>query len=251
MAGSEKVIDVRSLANNDEIKAAVALQKSIWGFDDIELLPVRIFVTAQKIGGQAFGAFDQAKLVGFGLAIPGIKHTDGSAYLHSHIVGVAPEYRDYGVGRKMKLWQRDDALSRGVELMEWTFDPLEIKNAYFNIERLGAIVRRFVRNQYGVTSSHLHGGLPTDRNVAEWWMSSDRVNAILAGSPLPRPEIQARIQVPIEIAQIRSREPKRARTIQSEISAQFERHFERGLAVVGFERTPEHGTYLLAPYKPK
>jgi predicted GNAT superfamily acetyltransferase len=250
LAGSEKVIDVRSLANNDEIKAAVALQKSIWGFDDIELLPVRLFVTAQKIGGQAFGAFDADKLVGFGLAIPGVKPGGGS-YLHSHIVGVAPEYRDYGIGRMMKLWQRDEALARGLALMEWTFDPLEIKNAYFNLERLGAIVRRFVRNQYGVTSSHLHGGLPTDRCIAEWWLSSERVTAILAGSPLPRAEPEARIAVPIDIAEIRTREPKRARGIQSEISAQFERYFQRGLAVIGFERTPQHGAYLLAPYQPK
>lgn len=250
MAAGQKLIEIRPLAQTEEVKAAVALQQSIWGFDDIELLPVRLFVTAQKIGGQAFGAFDGEKLVGFCLAIPGIK-PGGRAYLHSHMVGVAPEYRDYGIGRMIKLRQREDALARSIDLMEWTFDPLEIKNAYFNIERLGAIVRRYVRNQYGVTSSRLHGGLPTDRCFAEWWLGSDRVGSVLAGNPPPRPEIEARITVPAGFAEIRIREPKRAKLIQSEISAQFEKHFERGLAVIGFDRTPEHGAYLFAsPKKP-
>ena len=94
------------------------------------------------------------------------------------MLGVMKEYRDAGVGRMLKLEQRKDALARGIELMEWTFDPLEIKNAYFNMERLGAIVRRFVLNQYGTTSSKLHAGLPTDRCIAEWWLASPRVAAI-------------------------------------------------------------------------
>ena len=110
------------------------------------------------------------------------------------MLGVMKEYRDAGVGRMLKLEQRKDALARGIELMEWTFDPLEIKNAYFNIERLGAIVRRFVLNQYGTTSSKLHGGLPTDRCVAEWRLASPRVKAILDGkAPQRLPREAARL----------------------------------------------------------
>ncbi len=82
-----------------------------------------------------------------------------------------------GLGRQLKLRQRDDALARGIDLIEWTFDPLELKNAYFNIERLGAIVRRYVRNQYGISTSRLHGGMPTDRCVAEWIGSRARRSA--------------------------------------------------------------------------
>ena len=81
--------------------------------------------------------------------------------------------------------QRDDALARGIQLIEWTFDPMELKNAFFNIERLGAIVRRYAENQYGITASPLHGGLPTDRCYAEWWIDSPRVRAVLAGQPDP------------------------------------------------------------------
>ena len=110
--------------------------EEIWGFADIELLPVRLFVVATKVGGQAFGAYDGDRMVGF---LPGDSRHEArrQVYLHSHMLGVLPEYRDTGMGRMLKLRQREDALARGIELMEWTFDPLEIKNAYFNMERLG------------------------------------------------------------------------------------------------------------------
>ena len=165
------MIEIGPLTAHTEFRDAVRLQQDIWGFDDIELLPLRLFVVASKIGGQAFGAFDGGRMIGFCLAIPGLK-PGGKSYLHSHMLGVLPEYRDSGIGRRLKLAQRDEALARGIDLIEWTFDPLEIKNAYFNIERLGAIVRRYVPNQYGITSSPLHGGLPTDRCIAEWWIAS-------------------------------------------------------------------------------
>ena len=238
------MIEIRALSTNNEFAQAVDLQKRIWNFADIELLPVRLFVVANKVGGHSFGAYDDDRMVGFLLAIPGIKHgADG--YLHSHMLGVLPEYRDRGLGRIMKLRQRDDAISRRIELVEWTFDPLEIKNAFFNMERLGAIVRRYVENQYGTTSSPLHGGLPTDRCTAEWWVSSDRVKAILAGEPPDRSGVEERIEVPNDIAEIRRSDPKCAREIQKAIAAQFHRHLDRDLAVIGFERTEKAGVYLL------
>ncbi|HWZ30869.1 MAG TPA: GNAT family N-acetyltransferase [Bryobacteraceae bacterium] len=237
------MIEIRALHNHDEFVEAVRLQQLIWGFEEVELLPVRLFVTATKVGGQAFGAFDGGNMVGFCLAIPGIKAKD-KPYLHSHMLGVLKDYRDAGVGRMLKLEQRREALSRGIELMEWTFDPLEIKNAYFNMERLGAIVRRFVLNQYGTTSSKLHAGLPTDRCIAEWWLASPRVKSILAGEKLPQSEIVARISVPSDIYTIKETDPTRAREIQKRVSDQFLQHFSKGLAVTGFERTQESGTYL-------
>lgn len=256
MAGSETGIEIRPLAEIAEFRDAVDLQKRIWGFEEIELLPVRLFVVATKVGGQAFGAFDTAgsgekgRMVAFLLAIPGVKR-DGSPYLHSHMLGVMKEYRDHGLGRKLKLAQRTDALERGFKLIEWTFDPLEIKNAFFNIERLGAVVRRFVFNQYGTTSSTLHGGLPTDRCIAEWHVASERVESILGGKPASHSEVQARIAVPSDIGEIKSRDPKAAREIQSKLGQQFEQHFRAGLAVVGFERGENEGAYLLAPWDSK
>jgi predicted GNAT superfamily acetyltransferase len=126
-AGQEEGnIEIRQLRGLDELNEAVRLQKEIWGFADIELLPLRLFVVAQKVGGQTLGAFDGGRMVGFLLAIPGLKQ--GAMYLHSHMMGVLPEYRNRGVGRRLKLAQREEALSRGIRLIEWTFDPLELKN---------------------------------------------------------------------------------------------------------------------------
>lgn len=239
------MIEVRPLSTLDEFTEAVGLQKEIWGFEDLELLPLRLFVVANKVGGLSWGAFDGGRMIGFCIAIPGLK-VGGRTYWHSHMMGVVGEHRNSGVGRALKLRQRQDAIARGIQLVEWTFDPLEIKNAYFNIERLGAVVRRYVLNQYGTTTSHLHGGLPTDRCVAEWWISSGRVKALLAGAPLERPRIETRIETPFDIDAIRKRDLARAREIQRRMSDQFVAHFKNGLMVVGVERTERAGVYLLA-----
>ena len=242
------MIEIRALTAHPEFQDAVKLQQQIWGFEEIELLPLRLFVVASKVGGQVFGAFDGPRMIGFCLAIPGLK-AGGKSYLHSHMLGVLPEYRDQRVGRRLKLAQRDEALGRGIDLIEWTFDPLEIKNAFFNVERLGAIVRRYVFNQYGTTTSHLHGGLPTDRCIAEWWIGSPRAQAIIAGGPFERNPIEVRIAIPAEIAGIRVEDPKRAREIQQQASDQFQVAFDRRLAVIGFEKSNQAGTYLLGKWE--
>ena len=155
------MIEIRQLTQLEEFATVVRLQREIWGFDDVELLPQRLFVVADKIGGQILGAFDNGKMVAFCLGIPGLK-AGGKYYIHSHMMGVLAPYRNSGLGRRLKFEQRLWALGHDVDLIEWTFDPLQLKNAFFNIERLGVIVRRYVHNQYGTTSSALHGGLPTD-----------------------------------------------------------------------------------------
>jgi len=241
-------IQVRALVEQDQLAEAVRLQQQIWGFQELELIPVRLFVVATKIGGHAFGAYDGARMVGFALALPGLK-TDGRSYLHSHMLGVLPNYRNAGVGRMLKLEQRREAMARGIELMEWTFDPLELKNAYFNIERLGAIVRRYVFNQYGTTTSHLHGGLPTDRCVAEWWLASPRVEAILRGEVDWRPHIEGRVSLPATIGEMRAMEPLRARAVQRRIGDELTEGFRHGLAVIGLERSAGAGTYLLGKWQ--
>ena len=164
----------------DELKACVDLQKEVWNFDDVDIVPLRLFVVSQKIGGQVIGAFSGDVLVGFAFSIPGSRN--GHSYLHSHMLAVRESFRNYGLGRKLKLAQRDDAIAHGFDLLEWTFDPLEIKNAYLNLVKLGAITRRYSVNHYGLSSSPLQGGLPTDRLVAEWWLRSKRVVNLLDGS---------------------------------------------------------------------
>jgi predicted GNAT superfamily acetyltransferase len=168
-------IVIRKCHELDELRSCVSLQKEVWNFSDAELIPLRMFVVAEKIGGQVIGAFEDDQMIGFALAIPGTR--DGHPYLHSQMVGVREGYRNSGLGRRIKWFQRDDTLSRSFELMEWTFDPLEIKNAYLNIEKPGRL-RRYHVNQYGLTTSPLQGGLPSDRLIAEWWLNSRRVRRL-------------------------------------------------------------------------
>ncbi len=250
-------VTIRKCEALEEMQACFALQKEVWEFSDAELVPVRLFVVANKIGGQVIGAFvhsngenDSAvELIGFALAIPGVRN--GHAYLHSQMLAVREQYRNGGLGRRMKLYQREDALARGFELMEWTFDPLEIKNAYLNIEKLGAIARRYSVNQYGITSSPLQGGLPSDRLVAEWWMTSQRVEAVLADAPVATFECRARIDVPAEIYEWKSAADTRAQalTVQKRNRENFLAAFSGGLSVLGYERDARgDGQFLLGEW---
>jgi len=239
-------IVVRPCRGLDEMRACVALQKEVWNFSDAELVPLRLFVVAEKIGGQVIGAFQGRELVGFALALPGVRGS--RVYLHSQMLAVREQYRNSGLGRRLKLCQRDDALGRGIELMEWTFDPLEIKNSYLNLERLGAIARRYTRNQYGITATPLQGGLPTDRLVAEWWLNSRRVETLLETGSRPRFEIVKTISVPGLIYQWKASDSTRslAKQIQEENREEFLEAFAAGLAVLGYERDSEgNGRFLL------
>lgn len=234
------MMTVRPLAGHHEYADAVHLQRMIWGWEELDLLPVRFFVVAGNIGGQVLGAFDDGFLCGFCLAIPGLQE-DGTVYLHSHMLGVLPEYRNSGAGYLLKMAQREDALSRGIALVEWTFDPLELKNAYFNLEKLGAIVRTYVPSMYGLSTSRLQAGLPTDRCVAQWHLQRER----------QRPDVVTRVSVPTDINEIKRSDPGAARRIQESIGEQLQRHFAAGLAVTGFERSEKVGSYLLSSWPSK
>jgi predicted GNAT superfamily acetyltransferase len=239
-------IEIRHCDTLDEMRKCVLLQKEVWGFNDADLVPLRIFVVAEKIGGQVIGAFNEREMAGFALALPGVK--TGRPYLHSQMLAVRKPYRDAGLGRRLKLFQREDAIHQGFELMEWTFDPLEIKNSYFNIERLGTIARRYQVNQYGDTSSRLQGGLPTDRLVAEWWLTSERVTSLLSSGRKPKAEATTRISVPAEIYQWKAAAETRtwALEVLQRNRAEFLLAFANNLAILGYERDAHgNGTFLL------
>jgi predicted GNAT superfamily acetyltransferase len=253
VAGSQASVapvEIRQLFHLEEFGAIFEMQKVIWSYEDSDLIPMRFLAVVARVGGHVFGAYDGPRMVGFCFAIPGIK-PDGRPYLHSHMLGVLPEYRNAQVGRRLKLRQRDDALERGISLIEWTFDPLELKNAFLNIAKLGAIVRVYKENQYGATTSPLHGGLPTDRCIAEWWIDSPRVQGILVGTGDPEGTpacLTERVAYPADIADLRVQDNTRAREIQQTNAGLFLDAFSRGLAVTGFTRTPSVGAYLLEPW---
>lgn len=246
-------IQIAPLTALDQFERCVDLETEIWGYSDGDLIPKRVFLLAQRIGGQVLGAFDGDIIVGFAMSLPGYR--DGRPYLHSHMLAVLPEYRNTGLGRRLKLAQRDDALARGFDLMEWTYDPLEIKNAHLNIARLGAISRRYQPNFYGPSSSPLQGGLPTDRLYAEWWLRSDRVVNLLQGESQPvdsSDAIPVRILVPRAVAEWKQdpSERPRAAALQSSNRAALEAAFQHGLAVTGYERDAQgDGQFILTPFE--
>ncbi len=240
-------VEIRSLTEISEFQACVELQQKVWGYHDLDLVPARMFVIARRTGGQVFGAFSRGQLIGYVLGLVGERQ--GRAYLHSHMLAVDPQYRDLGLGRAMKWKQREDALARGFELMEWTFDPLEIKNAYLNLQRLGAIARRYLPNYYGPSRSALQAGLPTDRLVAEWWLKSRRVRKCLAGERVDF-EVKERVVVPAEIyAWKESRDP-RAAMVQAENRKRLQAAFGRNLIALGYRRDEAgNGVFLLGAGK--
>ncbi len=237
---------IKNCSTLEEFTACLDLQREVWGFSDLELVPLRVFSLAAKIGGQVIGAWDGGTIVGFALSVPGNHRR--YPYLHSHMLGVKESYRNTGLGRRIKLFQREDAIARGFDLIEWTFDPLEIKNAYFNLERLGAIARRYNLNQYGITTSPLQGFLPTDRLVAEWWIKSKRVESLLSSGHLPgfQPELQIEVPADIYAWKASAETRNKAAEVQARNREQFLQAFANGLACLGYGRDDNgSGVFLL------
>jgi predicted GNAT superfamily acetyltransferase len=174
--------------------------------------------------------------------------TDGVVFLHSHITGVLAEYRDRGVGRALKLFQREEALVRGIRLIVWTFDPLETRNAHFNLNRLGAISRKYLTNFYGLTTSPLHRGLATDRLWAEWRLDSARVVAAVSGLGKEAETAPATIALPGELESWKLQDAAQVARVQARIRGEFAEWFARGYAVIGMRRTAQGADYLLAPW---
>jgi predicted GNAT superfamily acetyltransferase len=252
------MILIRSCSGHDELEACVQLQIETWGYDDTDIIPRKAFLVGQKIGGQVIGAFDTdlpgagpngtpESMVGFAMSLPGVKTGQKSAtgnpqpYLHSHMLAVRERYRDRGLGAQLKLEQRREALSRGIRLMEWTFDPLEIKNAHLNIHKLGVVVRSYLVNFYGVSSSRLQGGLPTDRLIAEWYLDSDRVKRALENESPATHQIEERIVIPAAVYEWKAnpKDRERALALQDENRGKFQESFSKGLAIVAFTRDPQ------------
>ena len=238
---------IRHCHGMEEFEACLRVERKVWKSSDIDVVPIPLFVVASETGGQVLGAFKGEDLVGFTLAIAGWRAR--KPFLHSHMTAVLDAQRDRGVGRRLKLYQREDALARGIGLIEWTFDPLVTKNAYFNFMRLGAIARRFLPNIYGITTSPLHGSLPTDRLVAEWHLRSPRVLRVLAGKQANAPisKRAVRITIPSNLELLRSRDSARALQIQSEVRENFVTWLGKGYVATAVLPSISGMDYILEP----
>lgn len=271
------LLTLRHCHGPEELEACVDLQRQTWGYPDIEVTPRKAFLLAQELGGQVIAAFDeQGGMAGFAMSMAALApasspNSPPQPYLHSHMLAVLPEYRNQGLGARLKLAQREDALNRGILRMTWTFDPLAAKNAYLNLHRLGAIAYRYSPDFYGVSSSRLQGGLPTDRLHAEWWLQSPRVRACvraIAGADQQQPSssngneasedrgampVKCTISLPAEIEAWKQdglcREKLEA--LQGTNRALFLDAFARGLVVTDFNKDAcGDGVFALTQWHP-
>ena len=208
-------MDIREIRGHAELRAVEELQKEVWKCSDLEVLPAIYMIAAREVGAILLGAFEGATLIGFVYGFPGFEHD--MRVIHSDLLAVRAAHRDRGIGRALKLAQREQALAQGVHRITWTFDPLQARNAYLNFERLGVTADRYLRDFYGETTSPLHAG-GTDRLWVTWHLDG-------------RPTFERTSQ---RVA-IRSREETRE---------SFERAFAAGLIATGFDR--ERSEYVMA-----
>jgi chorismate synthase len=244
-------IQIRDLKTQAELHACVELQRETWGANFSETVPPAILQVAQYVGGISAGAFDEKnEMVGFVFGLTGVEQTShGIIPVHwSDMLAVRKSARNRGIGERLKRYQRDVLLMRGVQKVYWTFDPLDAKNAYVNLVRLGIIAHEYRQDMYGQTDSPLHQGIGTDRLIAVWPIASDRVAYRLDGvRPRTRQDHVTRIDIPLDIHDINAREPQVARKWRERTRAEFKRWFEQGYVVVDFVREATHGSYLLLP----
>jgi len=225
---------IRPLTTVEEFGRCVDVQRAVWGWNDLDVMPVRVFVLHHEVGGLVLGAFEGESMIAFVNSVPGVRAT--GLYWHSHMMAVLPGFQDRGIGTALKLAQREHARERGVTTIQWVFDPLQPKNAHVNLTKLGSVVRRYSVNHYGHSSSPLHRGGESDRLVAEWPVTDD--------PPRFGSEIRT-ITIPADIQRLRRLRPWAARAIQLAVRAAFVESFAGGYVAAGFERLGDEYAYLL------
>jgi len=270
---------LRDLHTIDEYRQVVDLEREIWGFTDVnDLVTLPVFIITMKRGGILIGAFDESeRMVGFVFSLVGLK--EGRITHWSHMLGVVPDYRSSGLGRQLKLAQRERALAAGVDLIEWTFDPMQAVNAHLNFTRLGVVSDEYCRNVYGESTSNLHRGTPTDRLIVQWNIREphvlrrlDPVGAIHVRSPeaTAAPVInhttmvggrlattsldfgieapRAWLEIPVSFTEIQQETPALALEWRMRTREAFEAYLSRRYRVVDFvlDRGNSRGRYLLA-----
>lgn len=265
---------IRKLKTHSEFLAAERLQRTVWRFPWREVIPLNELVVAQRIGGHVIGAFEGRRLIGFSFGIPGLEAR--RPYFYSRMTGILPACQNSGAGRRLKAFQRQLVLEQGLDLIRWTFDPLQSRNAFFNIEKLGVVIDEYLPNLYGESESRFNRGLPTDRFVSRWWIRSRRVEDRLSGrspsptieealfglpaaldvaaagtwlrphrvrSPLRDPRIT--VEIPANIDALKADDLRLALAWRGAIRRAFQSYFSRGYAVTGFARGEGRSLYLL------
>jgi predicted GNAT superfamily acetyltransferase len=241
----ETEMEIRACTTIEDLAECVQIQREVFGLPESELSPVRHFVVTINAGGFVIGAFDGDRLAGFVLSVPAF--LGGERAFYSHMTGVRQEYQSHGVGAKLKWAQRTRALSQGVKCIKWTFEPIKARNAYFNLEKLGTVVREYKPNFYGTdyaTTKKI--GLASDRLFAEWHLESPKVRALAAGEEFLEPlKPTASIVIMNDWPGLVASNPEKAKGEQSRIRDEFKTAFDFGMTSRGFWRDDEDPAYLL------
>ncbi|PYT00495.1 MAG: hypothetical protein DMF63_07980 [Acidobacteria bacterium] len=240
-------IKIRECTTLEELAACVALQREVFALPEIEISPVRHFVVTRNAGGFTLGAYAGSELVGFVLSVPAFLR--GEKAFYSHMTAVRAMFQGSGVGARLKWAQRERALALGVKSIKWTFEPVKARNAYFNLEKLGAIVTEYEENFYGVdysTAPEFKIGLASDRLFAEWQLESAKVVALANGdSVIDSTEAEQTIDVAPNWSELMNTDPSAALAEQLRIRGEFQSAFANKLIGRGFVRDPNSPRYLL------
>lgn len=253
--GEKDGVAIRECTTVEEFDQCVRLQREAFGLPDLELSPRRHLIVARSAGGFTLGAFDGGRMVGFVLnqlaarrsPETGAEETAG----YSHMMAVARDYQNRGVGARLKWAQRARVMSEGRRFIRWTWDPAQARNAHFNLNRLGVVVRSYAENYYGTDYSTVTGkfgeplGLDSDRLVAEWELNSPRVEALArGGAAVPPGEPEATVAIPPNWSALVREDPAAARAELLRVRAEFLNALAAGLVCAGFERDPAQPRYL-------
>ncbi len=244
-------VDIRPLQGIDECRAAVRLQESIWGEGFSEAVPASLLHVLPRIGSVALGAFDPGgELLGLVFGVTGIE--DGRIVHWSDMLGVRRGARDLGVGRRLKWAQREAARAAGAERMYWTADPLEARNAWFNVEVLGATSREYHADFYGASDSPLHRGIGTDRLVMCWELGEDE-SGEGATDPMRRRAVEPpatdalHVRVPEDVQALKASDPDAATAARLRVRDALTAAFAQGAVLTGVVRGDGFAELLLSP----
>lgn len=242
-------IIIREVKTIPEFHACIALQREAFNLPDLEVSPLRHFVVSHNAGGFTLGGFADDKLVGFVHHLVALKGKEVIGY--SHMTAIAKELQNAGIGARLKWAQREKALTLGQKFIKWTFDPMQSRNANFNLNKLGAVVRVYAENYYGTDyltmplETEETKGLDSDRLFGEWELDSERVNAFANGEvPSSLGEPVRTIEIPANWREVVERDIKEARAEQLRVRSEFQNAFSEGLICAGFERGAETSKYL-------
>lgn len=238
-------ISIRQIESFSELRAVEEMQKEVWGVPDLDVVPLTHLIAAKAAGGVLLGAFDGQTLVGFVYGF--VAEEDGEMAHHSHMLAVKHAYRNFNLGHKLKLAQREEVLAQGINLITWTFDPLQSLNAYFNFTKLGVISDRYVINFYGEEATSFLHQTGTDRFWVKWLLTSDRVVQRLNTSKpaLENPTDKLLIEIPGDINALVNESPEAAYEWRLRTRHQFTQAIEAGYVVRDFYREAGKGVYIL------